>query len=93
MKDLRDSVYTIMRDVYKVPFQSPPRPKRLASTFEASCGMSRDTSKSHTSFPRSNHISNSLQIINDRIVANESHFSKVSGFGLVFFNEHFRSKD
>jgi hypothetical protein len=26
-------------------------------------------------------------------VANESHFSKVSGFGLAFFNEHFRSKD
>ena len=51
------------------------------------------TCKSHTSFPQSNHISNSLQIINDRIVAIESHFSKVSGFGLVFFNEHFRSKD
>ena len=56
LKDLRDSVYTIMRDVYKVPFQSPPRPKRLTSTFEALCGMSRDTSKSHTSFPQSNHI-------------------------------------
>ena len=83
LKDLRDSVYTIMRDVNKVPFQSP-RPKRLASTFEASCGMSQDTSKSHTSFPQSNHISNSLQIINDRIVANESHCSKVSGFGLAF---------
>jgi hypothetical protein len=38
LKDLRDSVYTIMRDVYKVPFQSPPRPKRLTSTFEALCG-------------------------------------------------------
>jgi hypothetical protein len=43
LKDLRDSVYTIMRDVYKVPFQSPPRPKRLTSTFEALCGMSQDT--------------------------------------------------
>ena len=28
LKDLRDSVYTIMRDVNNVPFQSP-RPKRL----------------------------------------------------------------
>jgi hypothetical protein len=93
LKDLRDSVYTIMRDINKVPFQSPPRSRRLTSTFEASCGMSQDTSKSHISFPQSNHISNSLQIINDRIVANESHFSKVSGFGLAFFNEHFRSKD
>jgi hypothetical protein len=93
LKDLRDFVYTIMRDINKVPFQSPPRSRRLTSTFEASCGMSQDTSKSHISFPQSNHISNSLQIINDGIVANESHFSKVSGFGLVFFNEHFRSKD
>ena len=55
LKDLRDSVYTVMRGVNKVPFQSP-RPKRLASIFEASCGMSQDTSKSHTSFPQSNHI-------------------------------------
>ncbi|CAG2243241.1 unnamed protein product [Mytilus edulis] len=39
LKDLRDSVYTIMRDVNKVPFQSPPRPKKLTSTFEASCGL------------------------------------------------------
>ena len=62
-------------------------------TKETYFGRSQDTSKSHTSFPQSNHISNSLQIINDRIVANESHFSKVSGFGLAFFNEHFRSKD
>ena len=44
---VRDSVYTIMRDVNKVPFQSPPRPKRLTSTFEASCGMSQDTIVSH----------------------------------------------
>ena len=84
LKDLRDSVYTIMRDVNKVPVQSPPRSRRLTSTFEASCVMSQDTSKSHTSFPQFNHISNSLQIINDRIVANEYHFSKVSGFGFAF---------
>ena len=88
LTDLRDSVYTIMRDVNKVPVHSPP-----TSTFEASCVMSQDTSKSHISFPQSNHISNYLQIINDRIVANEYHFSKVSGFGLAFFNEHFCSKD
>jgi len=77
LKDLRDSVYTIMRDVNKVPFQSPPRPKRLTSTFEASC-------KSHTSFPQSNHISTSLQIINDGIVANKSHFSS-RWFSSCFF--------
>ncbi|VDH95101.1 Hypothetical predicted protein [Mytilus galloprovincialis] len=39
LKDLRDSVYTIMRDVNKVPFQSPPIPKKLTSTFKASCGL------------------------------------------------------
>ncbi|VDI54756.1 Hypothetical predicted protein [Mytilus galloprovincialis] len=93
LKDLRDSVYTIMRDVNKVPFQSPPRPKKLTSTFEASCGLSVDDTKSHTSFPQSNHMSNSLQIINDGIVANESQFSQVSGFGLASFTEQFRSKD
>ncbi|CAC5403958.1 unnamed protein product [Mytilus coruscus] len=54
-----------MKDVNKVPFQSPPRPKRLTSTFEASCGLSIDNAKSHTSFPQSNHMSTSLQIIND----------------------------
>ncbi|CAG2230412.1 unnamed protein product [Mytilus edulis] len=93
LKDLRDSVFTIMRDVNKVPFQSPPRPKKLTSTFEASCGLSVDDTKSHTSFPQSNHMSNSLQIINDGIVANESQFSSVSGFGLASFTEQFRSKD
>ncbi|VDI33686.1 Hypothetical predicted protein [Mytilus galloprovincialis] len=38
-------------------------------------------------------MSNSLQIINDGIVANESQFSQVSGFGLASFTEQFRSKD
>ncbi|CAC5383079.1 unnamed protein product [Mytilus coruscus] len=76
LKDLRNSVYTIMRDVNKVPFQSLSRPKRLTSTFEASCGLSIDNAKSHTSFPQSNHMSTSLQIINDGIVANESQFSQ-----------------
>ncbi|VDI11365.1 Hypothetical predicted protein [Mytilus galloprovincialis] len=82
-----------MREVNKVTFQSPPRPKKLTSTFEASCGLSVDDTKSHTSFPQSNHMSNSLQIINDGIVANESQFSSVSGFGLASFTEQFRSKD
>ncbi|CAC5421130.1 unnamed protein product [Mytilus coruscus] len=79
-----------MRDVNKVPFQSPPRPKRSTST---SCGLSIDNAKSHTSFPQSNHMSTSLQIINDGIVANESQFSQVSGFGFASFTEQFRSKD
>ena len=72
---------------------SLPRPKKLNSTFEASCGLSVDNAKSHSSFPQSNHMSNSLQIINDGIVANESQFSQVSGFGLASFTEQFRSKD
>ncbi|CAC5374588.1 unnamed protein product [Mytilus coruscus] len=80
LKDLRDSVYTIMRDVNKVPFQYPPRPKRLTSNFEASCGLSIDNAKSHTSFPQSNHMSTSLQIINDGIVANASQFSQMIRF-------------
>ncbi|VDI07988.1 Hypothetical predicted protein [Mytilus galloprovincialis] len=92
LKDLRDSVYTIMRDVNMVPFQSPPRPKKLTSTFEASCGLPVDDTKSHTSFPQSNHMSNSLQIINDGIVANESQFSQLVVFGLASFTEQFRSK-
>ncbi|CAG2206370.1 unnamed protein product [Mytilus edulis] len=90
LKDLRDSVFIIMRDVNKVPFQSPPRHKKLTSTFEASCGLSVDDTKSHTSFPQSNHMSNSLQIINDGIVAI---VSSVSGFGLASFTEQFRFKD
>ncbi|VDI47075.1 Hypothetical predicted protein [Mytilus galloprovincialis] len=36
---------------------------------------------------------NSVQIINDGIVSNESQFSQVSGFGLASFSEQFRSKD
>ncbi|CAC5376980.1 unnamed protein product [Mytilus coruscus] len=82
-----------MRDVNKVPFQSPPRPKRLTSTFEASCGLSIDNAKPHTSFPQSNHMPTSLQINNDGIVANESQFSQVNGFGLASFTEQFRSND
>ncbi|CAC5424881.1 unnamed protein product [Mytilus coruscus] len=65
LKDLRDSVYTIMRNVNKVLFQSPPRPRSFTSTFEACCGLSEDHIKPHTSFPQSNHMSTSLQIIND----------------------------
>ncbi|CAG2229494.1 unnamed protein product [Mytilus edulis] len=87
LKDLRDSVFTIMRDVNKVPFFS------LLQNPRNFMGLSVDDTKSHTSFPQSNHMSNSLQIINDGIVANESQFSPVSGFGLASFTEQFRSKD
>ena len=38
-ENLRSRVYTLMRDVAKVPFDSPPKPKRISSTFEASCGL------------------------------------------------------
>ena len=44
------------RDVAKVPFASPPKPKKLSSNFEASCGLTRDSSSTYNSFPESNHV-------------------------------------
>ena len=55
-----------MRDVAKVRFASP-KPKRLSSTFEASCGLTRESSSTYNSFPESNHVLAALQIINDGI--------------------------
>ncbi|CAG2202738.1 unnamed protein product [Mytilus edulis] len=43
LKDLRDKVYTLMRDEAHIPFASPSKPKKPSSTFEASCGISQDT--------------------------------------------------
>ncbi|VDI33864.1 Hypothetical predicted protein, partial [Mytilus galloprovincialis] len=37
LKDLRDKVYTLMRDEAHIPFASPSKPKKPSSTFEASC--------------------------------------------------------
>jgi hypothetical protein len=45
-----------MRDVAKVPFASPPKPKRLSSNFEASCGLTREISSTYNSFPESKHV-------------------------------------
>ena len=64
-ENLRSWVYTLMRDVAKVPLASPPKPKRLSSNFEASCGLTRESSSTYNSFPESNHVLAALQIIND----------------------------
>jgi hypothetical protein len=50
-ENLRSRVYTLMRDVAKVPFASPPKPKRLSSNFEASCGLTRESSSTYSSIP------------------------------------------
>jgi hypothetical protein len=62
-ENLRSSVYTLMRDVAKAPFASPPKPRRLSSNFEASCGLTRESSSTYISFPESNHVLAALQII------------------------------
>ena len=84
-ENLRSRVYTLMRDVAKVPFASPPKPKRLSSNFEASCGLTRESSSTYNSFPESNHVLAALQIINDGIsndsVDKQSSGSKFSSFG------------
>ena len=54
-ENLRYRVYTLMRDVAKVPFASP-KPKMLSSKFEASCGLTRESSSTYNSFPESNHV-------------------------------------
>ena len=55
-ENLRSRVYTLMRDVAKVPLASPPKPKRLSSNFEASCGLTQESSSTYNSFPESNHV-------------------------------------
>lgn len=96
-ENLRYRVYTLMRDVAKVPFASPPKPKRISSTFEASCGLTRESSSSYNSFPESNHVSAALQIINDGIsndsVDKQSSGSKFSGFGPSSFPGVYNVKD
>jgi hypothetical protein len=68
-----------MRDVAKVHFASPPKPKRLSSTFEASCGLTRESSSTYNSFPESNYALATLQIINDGI-SNDSVDKQVPSF-------------
>jgi hypothetical protein len=55
-ENLRSRVYTLMRDVAKVPFASPSKLKRLSSNFEASCGLIWESSSTYNSFPESNHV-------------------------------------
>lgn len=74
LKDLTHSVYTILR--CKQGTFSVSKIKKTYLYF-------RGFMCHRTPIPQSNHISTSLQIINDEIVANESHFSKVIGFGLL----------
>ena len=54
-----------MRDVAKVPFASPLKPRKLSANLEASCGFTRESSSTYNSFPESNHVLAALQIIND----------------------------
>jgi hypothetical protein len=96
-ENLRSRVYTLMRDVAKVPFASPPKPKRLSSNFEASCGLTRESSSTYNSFPESNHVLAALQIINDGIssdsVDKQSSGSKFSSFGPTSFPGVYNVKD
>jgi hypothetical protein len=97
-ENLRSRVYTLMRDVVKVPFASPPKPKRLSSNFEASCGLTRESSSTYNSFPESNHVLAALQIINDGIIGNDSvdtqsSGSKFSSFGPTSFSGVYNVKD
>ena len=45
----------------KVHFASPRKPKRLSSNFEASFGLTRESSSTYNSFPESNHVLAALQ--------------------------------
>jgi hypothetical protein len=96
-ENLRSRVYTLMRDVAKVHFASPPKPKRHSSNFEASCGLIRESSSTYNSFPGSNHVLAALQIINDGIsndsVDKQSSGSKFSSFGPTSFPGVYNVKD
>lgn len=92
---LRARVYHYMRDVAKVPFASPPRSKRAPSTFETSCGLVEESSPSYPAFPESNHVSNTLKLINSSVAEDfsEKQGSKFSGFGPSSFPGIFSVKD
>ncbi|VDI57640.1 Hypothetical predicted protein [Mytilus galloprovincialis] len=90
LKDLRDKVYTLMRDEAHIPFLSPSKPKKPSSTFEASCGISQDTVTSHNSFPESGHMTFALQFINEGIANSASEKvanNNISGFGMSSFSD------
>ncbi|CAC5385018.1 DAB2IP [Mytilus coruscus] len=90
LKDLRDKVYTLMRDEAHIPFASPSKPKKPSSFFEASCGISQDTVTSHNSFPESGHMAFALQFINEGIANSASEKvanNNISGFGMSSFSD------
>lgn len=96
LKDLRDKVYTLMRDEAHIPFLSPSKPKKPSSTFEASCGISQDTVTSHNSFPESGHMAFALQFINEGIANSASEKvanNNISGFGMSSFTDQVKYKD
>ena len=92
---LRSRVYTLMRENAKIPFASPPRPKKLVSNFETSCGLSLDTAHSYESFPESNHVISALHVINDGLAKNDvpDKLSKFTGFAPSSFPGIFSVKD
>ncbi|CAC5399484.1 unnamed protein product [Mytilus coruscus] len=90
LKDLRDKVYTLMRDEAHIPFASPSKPKKRSSIFEASCGISQDTVTSHNSFPESGHMAFALHFINEGIANSASEKvvnNNISGFGMSSFSD------
>ncbi|CAC5407864.1 unnamed protein product [Mytilus coruscus] len=96
LKDLKDKVYTLMMDEAHILFASPPKPKRLSSTFKASCGISQDSVTSHNSFPESGHMAFSLQIINEGIATSASEKvanNQISGFRMSSFSDQLEYKD
>ncbi|CAG2188247.1 MTH [Mytilus edulis] len=96
LKDLRDKVYTLMRDEAHILLLSPSKPKKPSSTFEASCGISQDTVTSHNSFPESGHMTFALQFINEGIANSASEKvanNNISGFGMSSFSDQVKYKD
>ena len=94
---LKARVYSLLREKAHVPFASPPRIQKTLSTFETSCGLSRELSSSYKSFPESKHVSTALQVIQDSLASPPGSFSnntgKFPGFGPSSFPGRFRSKD
>ena len=94
-EQLKSKVYSLLRDKAKVTLASPPRIKKSLSTFEASCGLSQESSASYKSFPESKHVTAALQVIKEGLSSPSSKSSsgKFQAFGANSFPGRFRSKD
>jgi hypothetical protein len=56
-----------MRDVAKVPFASPPKPKRLSSNFEASCGLIRESTSKREKYCQSQEQDNHQRLSDENL--------------------------